>query len=87
MSNNIERTIFGKKGGAFSAWAWRREPDFPNWRVYVEYDAGGWDVEPAIYGEDLETAILEVYKAIRKMEDLRDALEAFQVEQIERGRA
>lgn len=76
--NNEEKLIYGQwKHDDFSAWAWRRLPEIPDWRVYVKYGDDGYDVDPGIYGESIDKAILEVGIALEKMEGLYIALHEF----------
>lgn len=76
-SKNEEKIIYGD-GGDWSARAWRRLPDIPNWRVQVKFGDSGWECEPGIYAEPLDTAVAEVAEALSELESLYSALKAFQ---------
>ncbi len=66
--------IYRKKYQNFSAWAWRRVGDVPEWRVTVKFGDEGFECEPGIYCEPLDVAISEVETALTQMQEMYQAL-------------
>lgn len=80
MSRNEEVMIYDKNYGQRRATAWRRLPDVPDWRVYVQYGDSGYECDPGTYGESIETAVSDVTKAVAELTELLAALKKFQSE-------
>lgn len=72
-----EKNIYGSRYTHWSAWAWRKPPLFPEWRVYVKYGDSGLECDPGVYAESLDYAITDVEEALMELESLYSALKNF----------
>lgn len=78
--NNEDVEIYGKLHGPQTAWAWRRLPDVPDWRVYVHFGDSGYECDPGVYGEPIDSAIEQVAEAVEELTGVLAALKAFKVD-------
>lgn len=72
MSKNEEKNL---SKGRRDVRAWRRHPDHPEWSVYVTYGDGGFESEPGTFGESKETALKDIDRAVKELEELKEWIE------------
>ena len=80
--SNEEIEIYGQRYAPQSAWAWRRLPDVPDWHVYVQFGDDGYECDPGVYGESIESAVAAVSGAIEAFTEMLEALKKFQAEGV-----